>query len=202
MYDWCETKKQKNSERIHANSKGKVSKRKYFCKLKQFPQNKHTKKNIKADGRFQKSKHCAGLWPPNICGPTRGNKRDSKQVNQPAGLFTFRCSSCSAEKFDLFLLYIPQCHKHNAVSRSFKGPSVTGSGGEDQIFISQTQNGNLNEIQWKQKNNGLCHLWQGATPEVKPKGSPLCCILVHNNVLLAGNHCSVLKFACKELLKL
>ena len=69
-------------------------------------------------------------------------KRPSKQVNRQDTVFTISCSP-SAEEFDLFLLYIPQCHKHNAVSRSFKGPPVTGSGGKDQIFISKTHNGNF-----------------------------------------------------------
>lgn len=78
------------------------------------------------------SKHCVAT--------TFQTKKASKQVNRQDTLFTISCS-VSAEEFDLFLLYIPQCHKHSAVSLSFKGPSVTGSGGKDQIFISKTQNG-------------------------------------------------------------
>lgn len=78
------------------------------------------------------SKHCAAT--------TFETKKASKQVNRQDTLFTISCS-LSAEEFDLFLLYIPQCHKHSAVSLCFKGPSVTGSEGKDQIFISKTQNG-------------------------------------------------------------
>lgn len=89
--------------------------------------------------------HCC---PQTFVVRTFETKRASKQVNRQDTVFTISCSP-SAEEFDLFLLYILQCHKHNAVSRSFKGPSVTGLGGKDQIFISKTQNGNLNEIQRK-----------------------------------------------------
>lgn len=76
-------------------------------------------------------------------------KKASKQVNHQDTLFTILCS-VSAEEFDLFLLYIPQCHKHNAVSLSFKGPSVTGSGGKrSNIHFQDTEWKNLNEIWWK-----------------------------------------------------
>lgn len=62
---------------------------------------------------------------------TFGTKRVSKQVKKCQDtVFTISCSPSTAPGFDLSLLYIPQCHKHNAPSRSFKGPSVTGSGGK------------------------------------------------------------------------
>lgn len=58
-------------------------------------------------------------------------KRVSKQVKKCQDtMFTISCSPSATSGFDLSLLYILQCHKHNALSRSFKGPSVTGSGGE------------------------------------------------------------------------
>lgn len=109
---------------------------------------KKEKKTLKQTVISRKANTEQDCCPQTFVVRTFETKRVSKQVNHQDTVFTFSCSLC-AEEFDLFLLYIPQCHKHNAVSPSFKGPSVTGSGGKDQIFISKTQSGNLNEIQWK-----------------------------------------------------
>lgn len=106
-----------------------------------FQQTHSAHTNIKADNRFQKCKRRGyAVASKHFAATTFETKKASKQVNRQDTLFTILCS-VSVEEFDLFLLYIPQCHKHNAVSLSFKGPSVTGSGGKDQIFISKTQNG-------------------------------------------------------------